>query len=66
MFTHEELKEIANEAHASLPQAVSMPQDLNISPETKAKIRLALIAAFKALFTSFTGVPLPVEQRPVD
>lgn len=65
MFTPEEREEIVTEAVDGLPLSVSMsPEDLQISPETKAKIRRALIAAIKALFTSFTGVPLPVQNHP--
>ena len=63
MFTPEERDEILAEAVGSLPLSVSMsPEDLNVSPETKAKIRRALIAAIKALFTSFTGIPVPVQS----
>jgi hypothetical protein len=63
MFTPEEREEIVTEAVDGLPMSVSMsPEDLNISPETKAKIRKALIAAIKALFTSFTGIPVPVQS----
>ena len=63
MFTPEEREEIVTEAVDGLPMSVSMsPEDLNISPEAKAKIRKALIAAIKALFTSFTGIPVPVQS----
>lgn len=64
MFSPEEIQEIAVEAQASLPQSVSMSPEAALSPETKAKLRTILLGVFKLVFTTFSGIPLPVQNKP--
>lgn len=66
MFSPEELQSIVAEAQEGLPLSVSADPEQALSPETKTMLRGILIKALKAIFTAFSGIPLPARSRPHD